>query len=168
MPKILEFRPITAEERIELEQLKRSQTAEARLVERAKMVLWFHEGQKPVDIAAKLDRTAATVYSRLKRFDGKGMAGLQDKQKSGRKPTYTETERGQVIALARTDPQKLGLPFGHWTLDRLVAYLREKDQLGISRAQLARVLKAEGLRWYQEQVYFTERPDPQFVKKRGP
>jgi len=42
MPKILEFRPITEEERIELEQLKRSQTAEARLVERAKMVLWFH------------------------------------------------------------------------------------------------------------------------------
>ena len=168
MPKILEFRPITAEERIELEQLKRSQTAEARLVERAKIVLWFHEGQKPVDIAVKLDRTAATVYSRLKRFDGEGMAGLQDKQKSGRKPTYTETERGRVIALARTDPQKLGLPFGHWTLDRLVAYLREKDQLGISRAQLARVLKAEGLRWYQEQVYFTERPDPQFVEKRGP
>jgi transposase len=168
MPKLLEFRPITEEERIELEQLKRSQTAEARLVERAKMVLWFHEGQKPVDIAVRLDRTAATVYSRLKRFDGEGMVGLQDKQKSGRKPTYTETERGQVIALARTDPQKLGLPFGHWTLDRLVAYLREKDQLGISRAQLARVLKAEGLRWYQEQIYFTERPDPQFVEKRGP
>ena len=49
----------------------------------------------------------------------------------------------------------------------MVAYLRENDQLGISRAQLARVLKAEGLRWYQEQVYFTERPDPQFVEKRG-
>lgn len=129
MPKIIEIRPITEEERIELEQLKRSQTAEARLVERAKMVLWFQEGQKPVDIAAKLDRTAATVYSRLKRFDDEGMAGLKDKQKSGRKPTYTETERGQVIALARTDPQKLGLPFGNWTLDRLVAYLREKDQL---------------------------------------
>ena len=168
MPRIIEFRPITEEERIELERLKRSQTAEARLVERAKMILLFHEGLKPVDIAAKLDRTAATVYSRLKRFDNEGMAGLQDKQKTGRKPTYTETERGQVIALARTDPQKLGLPFGHWTLDRLVAYLWEKDQLGISRAQLARVLKAEGLRWYQEQVYFTERPDPQFVEKRGP
>lgn len=167
MPKKLEFRPITEEERTALEQLKRSQTAEARLVERAKMVLWAQEGQRPVDIAAKLDRTAATVYSRLKRFDSEGLAGLEDKPKTGRKPTYTETERGQVIALARTDPQKLGLPFGHWTLDRLVAYLREKDQVGISRAQLARVLKAEGLRWYQEQVYFTERPDPQFVEKRG-
>ena len=54
------------------------------------------------------------------------------------------------------------------TKDRLVAYLRENNQIGISRAQLARVLKAEGLRWYQEKSYFTERPDPQFVEKRGP
>ena len=167
MPKKLEFRPITEEERIALEQQKRSQTAEARLVERAKMVLMVHDGQRPVDVAAKLDRTAATVYSRLKRFDEEGLAALEDKPKSGRKPTYTETERGQGIALARTDPQKLGLPFGNWTLDRLVAYLRENDRIGMSRAQLARVLKAEGLRWYQEQVYFTERPDPQFVKKRA-
>jgi hypothetical protein len=29
------------------------------------------------------------------------------------------------------------------------------------------VLEAEGLRWYQEQVYFRERPDPQFAEKRG-
>ena len=167
MPKTIEIRPLTEEERIALEQLKRSQTAEARLVERAKMVLMYHDGQKPVEIATKLDRTASTVYSRLKRFDAEGLAGLEDQPRGGRKPTYTESERGQMIALARTDPQKLGLPFGHWTLDRMVAYLRENDQLGISRAQLARVLKAEGLRWYQEQVYFTERPDPQFVEKRG-
>ena len=167
MPKKLKFRPITNEERIALEQLKRAQTAEARMVERAKMVLMFHDGLRPIDIAEKLDRTAVTVYTRLKRFDSQGLDGLKDEPKSGRKPTYTEAERGQMIALARTDPQKHGLPFGHWTLDRLVAYLREHDQIGISRAQLARVLKAEGLRWYQKQVYFTERPDPLFVEKRG-
>jgi len=167
MPKKLEFRPLTTEERTALEQLKKSQKAEARMVERAKMILMYHDGQKPVDIAAKLDRTAMTVYSRLKRFDQDRLEGLNDQPKSGRKPTYTEAERGQMIALARTDPQKHGLPFAHWTLDRLVAYLRENTSIGISRAQLARVLKAEGLRWYQEQVYFTERPDPQFAEKRG-
>jgi transposase len=167
MPKKLEIRPITNEERTALEQLKRSQTAEARLVERAKMILMFHDGMKPVDMAEKLDRTAMTVYSRIKRFDSEGLESLKDGPKSGRKPTYTEAERGQMIALARTDPEKHGLPFGHWTLDRLVAYLRDNTTIGISRAQLARVLQAEGLRWYQEQVYFTERPDPQFVEKRG-
>ena len=72
-----------------------------------------------------------------------------------------------MIALARTHPDKLGLPFGHWTLDRLVVYLHQTEQINVSRAQLGRILQAEGLRWYQEKSYFTERPDPQFVEKRG-
>lgn len=96
------------------------------------------------------------------------MQGLDDKPRPGRRLTYSEEQRGQMIAVARTQPQKLGLPFGHWTLDRLVAYLRPHYQIGISRAQLARVLEEEGLRWYQEKTYFTERPDPQFAEKRGP
>jgi hypothetical protein len=52
-------------------------------------------------------------------------------------------------------------------LDRLVEYINQELQIGISRAQLGKVLEAEGLRWYQEATYFTERPDPQFVEKRG-
>jgi transposase len=147
--------------------LKKSQKAEARLVERAMMILMLHDGMKPVDIAEKLDRTAATIYARLKRFDSQGLAGLKDEHWSGRKPTYTKAARGQMIALARTEPKKHGLPFGNWTLDQLVAYMRENSKIGISRTQMARVLQAEGLRWYQEQVYFTVRPDPQFEKKGG-
>ena len=72
-----------------------------------------------------------------------------------------------MIALARTNPDKLDLPYGNWTLDRLVEQLKARNQIAVSRAQLARILKAEGLRWYQEKSYFTERPDPQFVEKRG-
>jgi transposase len=121
-------------------------------------------------------RHASTVSQWLTRFEREGVAGLPDAPKSGRPPTYSEEERGRlmalcahsVIATARTHPPALGLPFGHWTLDRLVAYAHEQLHLGISRAQLARVLEAEGLRWYQEQIYFSERPDPQFAEKRGP
>jgi transposase len=72
-----------------------------------------------------------------------------------------------MIALARTNPEKLDLPYGHWSLDRLVEQLQARNQIAVSRAQLARILKAEGLGWYQEKSYFTERPDPQFVEKRG-
>jgi transposase len=132
------------------------------------MILLAYQGVPVEQIANKLDRSVPAVYLRLKRFSQEGIAGLQDKPGKGRKPTYSEAERGQMIALARTDPDKLGLPFGHWTLDRLVDYLHNNDQIGVSRAQLARILQAEGLRWYQEKTYFTERPDPQFVEKRGP
>lgn len=168
MPKRIKLRTLTTEERRWLEKYSHSATESYRIVERAKMILLAHQGMPIEQIANKLDRSKASVYLRLKRFDEEGIAGLQDKLGQGRKPIYSEAERGQMIALARTDPDKLGLPFGHWTLDRLVDYLHNNDQIGVSRAQLARILQAEGLRWYQEKTYFTERPDPQFVEKRGP
>ena len=168
MAKRIKLRTLTNEERIQLEKYSRSPSESHQIVERAKMILLAHLGLPVEQIADKLDRSIGAVYLRLKRFDNEGIAGLQDKPRKGRKPIYSEKERGQMIALARTDPDKLGLPFGHWTLDRLVDYLHNNDQIGVSRAQLARILQAEGLRWYQEKTYFTERPDPQFVEKRGP
>ena len=75
---------------------------------------------------------------------------------------------GALVATARTHPQQLGLSFGHWTLDRLMHYAHEQLAIPISRSQLGVILQDEGLRWYQEKSYFTERPDPQFVEKRGP
>ena len=168
MPKRIEFRTLTNEERKELETLSRSTTKPYRLVERAKMVNLAYQGQPIDQIAKKLDRSVPTIYFRLKRFNQEGLAGLQDKLRKGRKPIYSEKERGEMIALARTHPDKLGLPYGHWTLDRLVEQLQQREQIFVSRAQLGRILKAEGLRWYQEKYYFTERPDPLFVKKRGP
>ncbi len=168
MPKRIRLRTLTKEERSQLEKLSRSATESHRIVERAKMILLAHQGEPVAKIADKLDRSAMSIYLRIKRFDKEGIAGLEDKPRSGRKPTYNESERGTMIALVRTNPDKLGLPYGHWTLDRLVDYLHGNYQIGVSRAQLARILQAEGLRWYQEKTYFTERPDPQFVEKRGP
>lgn len=168
MPKRIELRTLTKEERTRLEQLSRSATAAHRLVERAKMVLLAYLGEPVEQIAKKLDRSTPTIYFRLRRFNQEGLPGLQDRARGGRKPIYSEEERGQMIALARTHPDKLGLPYGHWSLDRLVEQLHQREHIYVSRAQLARILQAEGLRWYQEKSYFTERPDPQFVEKRGP
>ena len=168
MPKRIEMRTLTNEERTKLERLSRSSTSPHRLVERARMILLTLQGESVKQIAYKLDRSIPTIYLRLKRFNQEGLSGLNDKARGGRPPIYSERERGQMIALARTHPDKLGLPFGHWSLDRLIEYLHQTEHIYVSRAQLARILQAEGLRWYQEKTYFTERPDPQFVEKRGP
>lgn len=168
MPQIKERRPLTAEERSTLKKLSRSQTAENRLVERAKMVLWSREGISGNAIAKRLGREPDTVYARLDRFDEEGLSGLKDRPRPGRPAEYTEEERGQIIAIARTHPQTLACEFGYWSLDRLLEYVNVELSIPIGRSQLHRVLQAEGLRWYQEQTYFTERPDPQFAEKRGP
>lgn len=168
MPKPIVLRPLTEKEHETLEKLIKTHTAPARKVERAKTILLAQAGEKAVVIAKKLDRSHGTIYRRLRHFNENGLASLDDQPRAGRPPIYTEEERGQMIATARTHPHQFGRPYSHWTLDRLVEYTNEDLNIGISRAQLARVLEQEGLRWYQEETYFTERPDPQFAEKRGP
>lgn len=167
MPKRVTWRPLTIAERQELERLNRSKTAEYRLVQRAQFILAVHNGEIIPQVAQRFGVTPPTVYARLKRFETEGLQSLQDRERSGRDPIYSEQDRGTMISIARTHPDTLAQPFGTWTLDRLVEYLRKEHDMGVSRAQLARILKDEGLRWYQEKVYFTERPDPQFAEKRG-
>jgi transposase len=155
------------EEAREIARLSRSRSAEYRLVERAQAIEAAYQGQSGCTIAKALGRDVDTIYRWFDAFEQEGIAGLHDQPKSGRPNLYSEEQRGQLIVTAKTHPKELQLPFGSWTLDRLVDYSHKHLQIPISRAQLARLLEAEGLKWYQEKSYFTARPDPQFAEKRG-
>jgi transposase len=168
MPKKLQLRAISANEKQELERISRSRSEAARRVERAKIVLALGMKERVAEIAKRYQRSLPMIYQVLHRFNVAGLAALDDAPKSGRPQTYSEDQRGELLAVAQTHPQQLGLSFGHWTLDRLVHYAHEQLTITISRSQLGLILQQEGLRWYQEKTYFTERPDPQFAEKRGP
>jgi transposase len=131
------------------------------------MIMGVLDGQSIIAIANALGRHRATVYNQIHQFNRRGLAFLEDEPRAGRPLTYGEAQRGQMIATAKTHPQQLGLAFGHWTLDRLTTYVNQQLQIAISRSQLGEILEQEGLKWYQEKTYFTERPDPQFAQKRG-
>jgi transposase len=137
-------------------------------------------------IARELRLHEQTVREWLKRFNAAGLAGLQDAARPGRPATYTPEQVGEVIATALTNPQRLGLPFGCWTLDRLEAYLNEERGLPIKRSRIDELLIAEGLRWRSQETWFGERAaleaapdqqhapikkerevDPDFAQKRG-
>ena len=126
MPKKLNLRPLTEEERETLEKLIKSQTAPAIEVERAKTIWMLHQGKPIPVIGQKQERTLATLYRRLRRFNELGLKSLADESRSGRPATYTEEERGQMIAAARTHPQKAGRPYSHWTIRRLMEYVATK------------------------------------------
>ncbi|MFN7928893.1 MAG: helix-turn-helix domain-containing protein [Blastocatellia bacterium] len=80
----------------------------------------------------------------LKRFNKKGLDGLQDRGRCGRPATYNAAQVAEVIAVALSDPQKLGQPFACWTLDRLEIYLNEEKQIAIKRSRIDELLIAEG------------------------
>jgi transposase len=165
---MVRLRTLTDEEQQVLKRLARSRTAPARTVERAKMLVLAHDGRSADRIGRTLGCGGETVRRRLKRFNEVGLAALNDAPRAGRRTTYTPEDIGLVVATALTKPVALGLPFASWTLDRLSAYLRETKQFGMKRSRIAEVLAAEGLRWRQEETWFSERVDPAFEEKRGP
>ena len=164
----LRVRDLTPDERASLQRLAQSRTEPARAVERARIIWRAHHGERVPAIAAALRLTEPTVRRWLKRFNATGWAGLQDQPRAGRPPTYTPDEVGAVIAASLTDPQRLDLPFAAWTLDRLAAYVQEAKGIAMKRSRIDELLRAEGLRWRNQETWFGERVDPACAEKRGP
>jgi transposase len=163
----VQVRAVSEEEQEALTKLARSRTAEARLVERAQIIIALLEGERISSIVARLSVSRDMVYFWIRRFNATGLEGLQDRPRSGRPPTYSSDEVAEVIAAALTKPQNLELPFASWTLDRLQVYLNEQKGIGIKRSRIDEILAAEGLRWRQQETWFGERVDPDFAEKRG-
>src|SRR3954467_4952007 len=153
----VQIRELTDQERQELEQLAGSRTTEARLVERARIVLAAAQGRGPSAIARDLGISRPTVYTWIKRFNAQGVAALPDQPRSGRPATYPPEQVAEVLAASMTDPQSLGLPFASWTLDRLRAYLDEHKKVPIKRSRIGEILLSEGLRWRKHETWFGAR-----------
>ncbi len=131
------------------------------------MVWLASQGLRAPAIAKQLNVHESTVRDWLKRFNAKGLPGLQDEPRSGRPATYSPEQVGEVIAAAMTKPDTLDLAFGSWTLDRLEAYLNEQKGIPIKRSRIDEILITEGLRWRSQETWFGERVDPEFAEKRA-
>ncbi len=164
---VLRVREMTTEECDIIQRLANSRTEPARSVERARIVWQASQGLRVAAIAQLLNVNKATVRFWLKRFNAKGVKGLDDEARAGRPATYTPEEIGEVIAASLTNPKSLGLPFASWTLDRLSAYLNEQKGIAIKRSRISELLVSEGLRWRSQETWFGDRVDPEFARKRG-
>jgi transposase len=161
-------RALSRDEAEELARMTRSRNLGAGLVRRAQIVQHAVQGGLSAPaIATRMGLCGATVRFWLKRFNERGLPGLAEDMRSGRPPTYTAAERRAVIKAALSRPAALDLPFASWTLDRLVAYLGAQG-IGMRRSRVGEVLLAEGLKWRQEETWFSARVDPAIAEKRRP
>jgi transposase len=89
-----------------LEEWARSRTQEARLVERAKIILQCVQGHSVSDIARSLRVRPNTVIDWRRRFDREGLTGLADRPRSGKPRRYGADFRKQVLAVLEAPPPK--------------------------------------------------------------
>jgi transposase len=89
-----------------LEEWSHSRTLEARLVERAKIILQCLQGESVSRIAQDLKVRPNTVIDWRRRFESAGLAGLTDRPRSGKPRQYGADFRKKVLAVLEKPPPK--------------------------------------------------------------
>jgi transposase len=145
-------------------------------IQRAQMIAHSRDGLRTTQIAHQLGCHPQTVRERLHRFNAEGVDGLGDRPGPGRPRRLTETDRGRIIALARSQPpgrlhqggEGLLPPAqpqapAHWTLDAL-AERAQAEGIQVARSQVRRILISERVRWRPTRSWTTS-TDPDFAPK---
>jgi transposase len=166
----LKMRPPTEEEKKVIEKLAASRTAPAVQVRRAQLLKHLAQGASAPKAAAAVGGvTGETVRHLLKRFNEEGLETLEDRHRSGRRPAFTEEDRGQLLLLAKRQPKEVlgeAKAACHWTLETFLA-AAHKEGLSIGKTHLWRVLNQEGIRWWQQTRSWLSSDDPEYPQKRG-
>lgn len=155
MPKQASPLSCSAEMKTKLTTLSRSRTGEARLVERARIVLRCLEGKEIQQVARELEVAIPTVSKWRRRFATGGLAGLRDRPRSGKPAVYDAEFRRRVLAKLE-QPPPAGL--SHWD-GRSVA-----EDLKASVHAVWRVLRKEGI-YLQRLRTWCVSTDPEFAPK---
>ena len=123
-------------------------------MKRARIVLLAADGVTNQQIAARVGASRTTVIEWRNRYQARGVAGLEDRDRPGRP---REVDHAAVVtATLRPPPKKLAVT--HWSTRLLAAELKT------SHKTVARAWKAYGIRpWKAESFRFST--DPELVGK---
>jgi transposase len=172
MRRAVKLRALTTEEETEIRRIAASRKEAHRLVQRAKVIVAMLDepGLHASNAGLKAGFGSRQMgISWVKRFNTEGLAGLEDKQKTGRPPTHPQSVRSALIALVRQKPESLAYPFKLWTLERLQTAFQERNGVHLSDSTIWEWVESEGFRWKRQESWFhdAEKVDPEFVEKRG-
>jgi len=129
---------LTEAQRGELERLSRGRRTQARLVQRARIVLLAAERQTDLQIAERLDLMPRTAARWRARFLKLGVAGLEhDAPRPGRTP---EIDGDAVLAVIEKTTRQKPPNRTHWSTRAMA------QAAGISEASVRRIWRAHGLK----------------------
>jgi transposase len=152
-------------DRAALEERARAYTAAFATVLRAKIVLLGAEGQCNIRIAERLDCHVDTVSMWRKRFCESGMAGLEDRPRTGRPRTFAPQVRAEVKAMACEPPADREAPLSRWSSSELARQaIAEGLVASISTSTVHRWLAGDAIKPWQHRSWIFPR-DPDFAVK---
>lgn len=155
-----------------LTELSGSRTAQAREVERARVLLRYADGVSISDIQRQVGVSRPTIYKCIDKAVSAGvLVGLKDAFHRPKEPEISAAAKAWVVGLACTKPKDHGLAAELWTQSMLARFVaHHAEAAGYPR--LARAGKSTIWRILNEREikphrvrYYLERRDPEFERK---
>jgi transposase len=108
-------------------------------------------------VAADEDTVRDVVHA----FNQKGLAALDPRWARGRPRLISDDDVAFIVAAATARPEKLGLPFTHWSLRKLAAYLARNPAriVTIGRERLRQILRDRQISFQRTRTW-KESADP--------
>jgi hypothetical protein len=150
------LRPLTPQERTDLERLSRALNEPASHVARAKAVLAVAAGQTYTAAARAAGRRSGDAVAQLvARFNQVGLPAIVPGHGGGPPPTYSVAERNRILSEARRTPDREVDGTATWSLMTLRRALRTApDGLPkVSTATIRAVLLEAGWRWQRSRSW---------------
>lgn len=159
-----------------LEIWAKSKTKQARVVERAKVILLSAEGLTDAEISCRVNLHESIVGKWRRRFseayetlEGIGVDDpekldeavanvLLDKPRSGAPETYDANQRALIVTMACQNPKDYGFEISHWSLPYLRIAIEEAGFApGISESSINRILNDVDVRPHKHQYWLHSR-----------
>ncbi len=154
-------RRLTDQEGRRLQQIVRRGKHGSIRVRRAMIIMASAAGTPVPAIARLVAADEDTVRDVIHLFNAKGLAALDPRWAGGRPRRISDHDVEEIVMAASTRPEKLGLPFTHWSLRKLAAYLtgRPDRPVRVGRERLRQILHARGITFQRTRTW-KESTDP--------
>ncbi|WP_406499989.1 helix-turn-helix domain-containing protein [Streptomyces sp. NBC_00846] len=121
---------------------------------RANVVLHAARGRSNARITRETGLHLDTVRRWRRRFAEQGMAGLADRQRTGRPPSFTALQAAQVKALACQLPAETGAPLSRWSCPELAREAKVRGIVpAVSASTVRRWLAQDALKPWQHRSW---------------
>jgi transposase len=153
-------RRLTDQEGRRLQQIVRRGKHGSIRVRRAMIIMASASGTPVPAIARLVAADEDTVRDVVHAFNQKGLAALDPNRAGGRPRLISGNDIDLIVTAATTRPEKLGLPFTHWSLRKLAAYLAGSPApVRIGRERLRQILHERGISFQRTRTW-KESTDP--------
>lgn len=170
MSELVKVRRLTEEEGRRLQRLVRrgegKGTASVVRYRRA-LVILASAGGNTVPVIARLVQTSPDrVREVIHTFNEMGLACLDPRWAGGRPRRISPEDETFIVETATTRPEKLGMPFTHWSIRKLCRYLADNPvrRVVIGRERLRQILGRHGVT-FQRTKTWKESNDPERDQK---